>query len=126
MIDNADNFPNIPEKNCKGILKTLVWDTEDGKNFKNINNLNTIEIPNDKIFNNIHAKEILKFVFKYLNEIEFIICQSNLGWSRSAGAAAALSRILNENDKEFFQLQHVLNKLIYETILDEYEHMQII
>ena len=125
MIDHADNFPNIPEKNCKGILKTLLGDAEDGNNFKNINDLQAVEIPDDKIFNITHAQEILKFVFTYLDEIEFIICQSNSGWSQSAGAAAALSKILNGNDIYFFQLQHVLNKFIYETILNEYEHMQI-
>jgi len=125
MIDHADNFPNIQEKNCRAILKTLLRDAEDGNNFKNINELQAIEIPDDNIFNTMHAQEILQFVFTYLDEIEFIICQSNSDWSRSAGAAAALSKILNGNDICFFQLQHVLNKFIYETILNEYEHMQI-
>ena len=48
VIDYVECIPNVREKNCKGILKILVWDTEDS--VKNINKFNAVEIPKDKIF----------------------------------------------------------------------------
>lgn len=124
MTDTPDYFPNIPEKNCSGILRMTIWDTEDGEHFRSIHNFDASEIPEDKIFNSTHVKEILEFVFKHLNEIELIVCQCDMGLSRSAAVAAALSKILNGNDEEFFESPYIPNKLIYKTILDEYQNSQ--
>jgi len=122
ITDDAEFFPNIPEKNCQGILQIAVWDTEDGKNFRSIHNFGASDIPTDKIFNTHHAKEILEFVFKHLHKIELIVCQCDVGLSRSAATAAALSKILNGSDEDFFQSPYIPNKLIYETIINEYYH----
>ena len=40
---------------------------------------------------------------------------------QSGARAAALSKILNGNDEELWRPQYIPNKLIYETILDEYQ-----
>jgi len=124
ITDDEKYFPDIPEKNCIGILKIAVWDTEDGENFRSIHNFTASEIPIDKIFNKAHAKKILEFVFKHLNDISSIVCQCDMGLSRSAATAAALSKILNGNDEEFFKSPYIPNKLIYKTILDEYQDLQ--
>ena len=124
MADDEEYFPEIPEKNCKGVLKLAIWDSEDGETFRSMFNYNALEIPKDKIFNNVHAKEILKFIFKHLNDVSLIVCQCDMGLSRSAATAAALSKILNGNDEEFFKPPYIPNKLIYATILDEYRSMQ--
>jgi len=124
MADDEEYFPNILEKNCHGILKIAVWDTEDGTAFRSMFNYDASEIPKDKIFNSTHAKKILKFVSKHLNDVSSIICQCDMGLSRSAATAAALSKILNGNDEEFFESPFIPNKLIYETILDEYRNMK--
>lgn len=124
ITDDPDHFPHIPEKNCKGILRIAVWDTEDGINFRSIHNFEAARIPEDKIFNNLHAKKILKFVFNHLKDVLLIVCQCDMGLSRSAATAAALSKILNNDDAGFFQPPYIPNKLIYETILSEYQNMK--
>lgn len=122
ITDDVEFFPHIPEKNCQGILQIAVWDTEDGKNFRSIHNFCASDIPTDKIFSAHHAQEILEFVFKHLPEIELIVCQCDVGLSRSAATAAALSKILNDSDEEFFKSPYIPNRLIYETIINKYSH----
>jgi len=124
ITDDEKYFPDIAEKNCIGILKIAVWDTEDGENFRSIHNFTASEIPKDKIFNKVHAKKILEFVFKHLNDVSSIVCQCDMGLSRSAATAAALSKILNGNDEEFWRPPYIPNKLIYETTLDEYRNIK--
>ena len=85
ITDDDEFFPPIPEKNCRGVLRIAVWDTEDGKNFRSIHNFGIFDIPGDKIFNTRHAQEILEFVFKHLPLIELIVCQC-VSWC--AGPAA--------------------------------------
>ena len=124
ITDDPEHFPQIKEKNCKGILRIAVWDTEDGENFRSIHNFAASEIPSDRIFNNLHAKRILKFVFNHIKDIRLIICQCDMGLSRSAAIAAALAKILNNDDEEFFQSPYIPNQLIYRTILNEYQNMK--
>jgi predicted protein tyrosine phosphatase len=124
ITDDEKYFPDISEKNCLGILKIAVWDTEDGKRYKSIHHFDASEVPGDKIFNMDHARNILEFVFKHLQETEVIVCQCDLGLSRSAGTAAALSRILNGDDEEFWDPSYIPNKLVYRTILGEYRKMR--
>ena len=122
ITDDVEFFPPIPEKNCQGVLQIAVWDTEDGKNFRSIHNFGTSDIPMDKIFTTHHAREILEFVFKHLPSTELIVCQCDVGLSRSAATAAALSKILNGSDEKFFKSPYIPNRLIYKTIINEYYH----
>ena len=53
-----------------------------------------------------------------MDEIEWIIVHCEAGVSRSAGAVAALSKLLNGDDSYFFK--HFLpNTLVYKLILKE-------
>lgn len=63
------------------------------------------------------AHAILAFVQEHLDEVELIVCQCEAGVSRSAGIAAALSRILQGND-QFFFANYWPNRWVYRTILD--------
>jgi predicted protein tyrosine phosphatase len=74
---------------------------------------------NHLLFHNKHAGDILRFVKRYKSDIELIICQCEAGISRSAGVAAALSKILNGDDTYFFK-HYLPNSLVYNTILKEY------
>ena len=67
-------------------------------------------------FSEEHAKQLVDFVRKYLNDIELIICQCDAGISRSAGMAAALSKCIENDDKIFFK-NYLPNSLVYSTIL---------
>ena len=67
------------------------------------------------------AKEILSFVNEYKNKIKLIICQCDGGVSRSSGTAAALSRILNNDDEWVFSSRnYVPNMHVYRLLINEY------
>ena len=71
-----------------------------------------------ELFTPAQAKEILSFVNRHKDEIQSIIVQCEGGMSRSAGVAAALSKIMNDDDARFFKGK-TPNMLVYSTILRE-------
>jgi len=71
------------------------------------------------LFTKEDAKKILNFYNKYKDKIEIVVCQCEAGISRSAGVAAALSKIYNEEDEIYFK-RFIPNKRVYRTILEEY------
>ena len=74
-----------------------------------------------KIFNNADAKQILDFVKVQIGLVDFFIVHCEAGISRSAGVAAALSKIYNGNDNHIFNCgKYLPNMLVYKTILNEY------
>lgn len=70
-------------------------------------------------FSEKHAKRIIKFVKRYLDKIELIVCQCDAGISRSAGVTAALSKCINDDDEYFFK-HYLPNSLVHSTILKEW------
>ena len=70
-------------------------------------------------FSEEHAKQIIDFIKKYIDNIELIIVQCDAGISRSAGVAAALSKCLNGDDEYFFK-RYLPNSLVYSTIMKEW------
>jgi len=67
------------------------------------------------------AKEILSFVNEFENKVSLIICQCDAGISRSSGTAAALSKILNDDDKWVFSSRnYVPNMYVYRLLINEY------
>jgi predicted protein tyrosine phosphatase len=81
------------------------------------------------------AKNLLNFVREYLINIDLIVCQCHAGISRSSATAAALSKILNNDDMWVFENERftytstwsvnerwVPNNLIYRTILNIYHN----
>jgi len=117
--DDKRFFPKIKENDgCFGILRLEVFDWDGA-------HLNSLfcdgePVPEDKIFNIDHAKQILEFVDQCINEVGLVISQCDLGISRSSANAAALSCILNRTDGIFFKPPYYPNRLIYRTILDEF------
>lgn len=65
------------------------------------------------------AKNILDFVFKH-KDVENIVVHCDAGISRSAGVAAALSKIFNKDDMEYFSPETIYspNMCCYNEILD--------
>ena len=66
------------------------------------------------------ARTILSFIGGHLDAVEVIVCQCEAGLSRSAGIAAALSRILQNDDRYFFQ-RFAPNDWVYRTLLEAHQ-----
>jgi predicted protein tyrosine phosphatase len=62
---------------------------------------------------------ILEFVNKYVDKIDGMIVQCDAGISRSAGAAASLSKILSREDDFYFD-NYLPNMRVYSSLLDYY------
>lgn len=65
------------------------------------------------------AEKIVEFIESYKDKVELIICQCDAGISRSAGVAAALAKVLNNNDKWVFRF-YVPNRTVYGKVLEKY------
>lgn len=65
------------------------------------------------------AKDILDFVKRNLSLCDNIFVHCCAGISRSAGVAAALSKILSGDDEYYFK-RYCPNMLVYRTILNHY------
>jgi predicted protein tyrosine phosphatase len=66
------------------------------------------------------AHAILDFVEANRHEVNLIVCQCEAGISRSAAIAAALSRIVQDEDQFFFE-HYAPNDWIYQTLLEAAE-----
>ncbi len=64
-----------------------------------------------------HALSVLDFVKDNLSDIQLILCHCEIGISRSAAIAAALSKILNNEDEFFFE-NYWPNRWVYNLILE--------
>jgi len=70
------------------------------------------------IFSKNHAKAILKLVEREKNNVHHIVFQCDAGISRSSATAAAISKILYNDDSFVFDSRwYVPNTHIYQTIL---------
>jgi predicted protein tyrosine phosphatase len=74
-----------------------------------INNSTDIYMTDD------NAKQILFFVGEHLIKVKLIVCHCEQGISRSAAIAAALSRIL-QNEDEFFFNHYWVNRYVYDLL----------
>lgn len=74
------------------------------------------KFPGIILFNESMAKQIVNFVNLHNPSLIAIHCE--VGISRSAGCAAALSRYYNDDDSMFFSGGYLPNKLVYKTLLD--------
>jgi len=101
--------------NCVGHIELWVHDIERTKpvGWESSSSMRDIVL-----FSRDDAKKILDLVDKHKNEIELIVCQCDAGISRSSGAAAALSFILNGDDSLIMNNTRLWpNRLIYNTLL---------
>ena len=72
------------------------------------------------LFTETQAEQIIDFVETYKDKIEFILIHCEIGISRSAGVAAALSKIYLGEDSSYFKrsFRFVPNMLVYRSILN--------
>lgn len=69
------------------------------------------------LFNKGQAELIWNFVDKYSNNLDLIVINCESGISRSAGVGAALSKILNGDDADFFKY-FIPNRLVYRKMME--------
>lgn len=101
--------------NCKDILHMVFPDFD----YKWVKMYEDLESSGIKLFSNDQAKEILGFIDRHITGILSIIVHCEYGVSRSQAVAAALSKIFNGKDDEFF-MKYSPNRLVYSKILYEY------
>lgn len=75
-------------------------------------------VEESELFNTDQAKQILEFVKKHPTA-ERIIVHCDMGLSRSPAVAAALSKIMTDDDMIFFK-RYDPNMRVYRTILNEH------
>lgn len=87
--------------------------------FDDIGKPNKFQFENstDVLMNSEQAKQILGFVKENLSKVNLIVCQCEQGMSRSAGIAAALSKILQSED-EYFLKNYWANRWVYELLIE--------
>ena len=106
-ISNPDSDP-VVMKQCASRLDVLNLQFHDA-------NDDSTE-PDLVLFDRQHAQAIYDFVAKYPDNMTVVVhCEAGL--SRSAGVAAALSKLYNGNDKEFFERRRP-NSRVYSKLLD--------
>jgi predicted protein tyrosine phosphatase len=71
-------------------------------------------------FTSDDAKKILKFMAGVEGKVNEVLVHCEAGISRSAAVAAALSKIYNGDDTEFYGPRYRPNSLIYRVLLDEH------
>lgn len=98
---------------CNGILYLRFYDVDPSGQQQDDINCRYLEA-----FDSKHARKVIQFAL-IMQETELIVCQCIAGISRSAGIAAALSKIFNEED-DFFFSRYTPNRHVYRTILEVY------
>lgn len=108
----------VHDPNRKGVLSVKIHDVDD------------VKLANEygyKILDSNQAENIIKFVEEYKDKIEQIAVHCHAGVSRSAGCAAALSKIYNGTDEDIFNSEfHIPNMHVYKTILNKAFDMKLI
>jgi len=66
------------------------------------------------------TESMITFVVKNL-DVDFCVVNCEAGISRSAGCAAALSKIFTGDDSELVRTKPFFNRLVYRTILDTWQ-----
>jgi len=70
-----------------------------------------------KVFDESYAEQILEFVSTYALDVGLIVVHCEVGISRSAGVASALSLIYNGEDQYYFD-HYLPNMLVYRKIIN--------
>jgi predicted protein tyrosine phosphatase len=115
---NDELAPICEQPACKGILRLQFHDWDD-KNKIIFDRLNTPESRKYIFYSESQAKQVFDFVQTHIKEVECILCQCDAGISRSAGMAAALSRILNGTDEYFFK-RYIPNSRVYRITFNQW------
>jgi len=70
-----------------------------------------------ELFNKHVAETIWKFVDKYKDEVDLIVINCEAGISRSSAVGAAISKVINGSDEDFFKY-FIPNRLVYRKMME--------
>jgi predicted protein tyrosine phosphatase len=107
-----DEAEIAPSPLQKGVLRLRFHDTQEIDNPA----LQYFSLSPDRRLSDAEARKILAFVRKHQPQIQLIVCHCEAGVSRSAAVAAALSRILQDEDDYFFE-HYMPNTHVYKRLL---------
>jgi predicted protein tyrosine phosphatase len=93
---------------CRGVLRLSFPDAE----------MASDGFAEGELFSREHATRVWDFVLQHRPEIERIVVHCDAGVSRSSAVAAALARVFNGNDAEFFGGRYRPNMRVYRTLLE--------
>jgi predicted protein tyrosine phosphatase len=102
ITDAGTPFPALNQANRVGLLQLEFWDTD----FKRTG-----------CFTADQALEILNFAKDMVPKIETLMIHCAAGVSRSPAVAAALYKLMGEDDSYYFE-RYIPNQLVYSTILE--------
>jgi len=97
-----------PNTMCRGVLRLSFPDAD----------VPSARYPEANLFSREQATKIWTFVQQHLFESQSIIVHCDAGVSRSSAVAAALARVLNDDDAEFFGGRYRPNMRVYRTLLE--------
>lgn len=107
---------------CVRILRLQFYDIDVDKLKRNTKYSDSwLEPYKGELFTGIQAKQVVDFVETYKDVTEFILIHCEIGISRSAGVAAALSKIYLGDDSSYFKsFRFVPNRRVYRFILNAF------
>jgi len=73
------------------------------------------------LFNEGHAKQMLDFVRRYKDDVGAILVHCDAGWSRSPAVAAAVGKVLFQQDDAMWFKTKTPNMRVYRTILNVHQ-----
>jgi predicted protein tyrosine phosphatase len=110
-----------PNPFTKGILFLKFYDIDFSDGNYTPTRADILKAYGDGLFNDSQAREILEFVEQIKSKVKVLICHCEAGVSRSAGVAAAISKILTGSDKNIFDdKRYIPNMFVYRKILNLY------
>ena len=109
ITDPTQQDANINQKNCIGLLRLKFYDLA-----------SPLPPRFNEVFTPEHARQVLAFAASVWPKADILHVHCEAGVSRSAGTAAALSRLYFGDDGEFVEGPvYRPNKLVYDTILNQ-------
>ncbi len=112
ITSHADDVARLRTTDaCLGILRLSFVDIERASSVH----------PEDTLFSPTHATSIWDFVELHRPKIERLLVHCDAGFSRSPAVAAAIARVVNGDDGEFFGDRYKPNPRVYRGLLDAHE-----
>lgn len=100
---------------CRAVLRLQFHDTSQTLD---IPGLEGLSLGDETAMTAVDARAILDFAASYTDQVELIVCQCEAGVSRSAGIAAALSCLMQNEDAFFFE-HYWPNHHVYKLLIQE-------
>ena len=111
ITSSADDVARVRSNPmCRGILRLSFVDAEAASDL----------YAERDLFSREQASEIWSFVEQHRSDVERIVVHCDAGLSRSPAVGAAIARMLNGTNTEFFAGRYQPNMRVYRLLLDTY------